>query len=898
MTWAVTVNAVPLGVLKRLYQELNGHEEATVTIPNTTANRVTVSTDQNTIIAWNTVAIFSGLLTGGDYGDDVIQAIVYDKVYQTLANQPLYTADYTTATAANTILGNILAGTGINVGNCPATTVSVRFVRANKFMSALFIAKTLRMDYYSSGGNTFNIGNHGSCELQLKLDEGSGTTANDTSNMGNDFAFPGGAANPTWVAGKFGNGLSFDGADYISKAAKVIDTTSDFTVVLYADPDGVAGNQYLVHRNLAWYLRLVGGEVGFWVDCATQDCLYVTNNASLLAAGGYYRISASYDQSAKTAKIFVNGVECTYGTSQAGIGGEVNTAGVVYIGRDSAGANYYTGDLDEIQLFQRELLDEEHVALNGLSPIWIPKRGIDRSKRKNHCVVIGSDVDGNEIVGEAYVNATTGIITLGTPGGGFSYRSMRKTSKIAADQTTMNRLAADFLKEEELNTSSIKLEFNIADTAYSDPGDYVVIENVLLELADVYRIQARTVTLGIVTLEIDRAEGKADKDILNLRRWEDLGIYGIIIDQVPLGMQGWVSDIEFTPGIAAANPHNSVEWDDGAAGNATITFDDGTSKVINAGNLGGMNQNSTYYFYYTIDDLTLNNTTNYAALSSTEDILIAKVLTPAAAATTQHVEIIMMQTGTGDSYGTSLFSAGVIITPDFRTAWNTGVGGAIAGVKISGTGIEGFSGGAVREFYLLTANGKGWFGGGACWLDATGLHIKGELANFYTAAGAAVGTIGGPVGATFDILAAAGINVALKNNLLTAYVVVNDDGTVTISAGIGDDINFAPGGDVDVISADVVPSGSIGKVGRIGAVWDEIHSDDFFGTVRYSDMHFTKDDIKCYSCGRRFKQGDRMNLLVKGFTEDSYGQEEMLAVPVHINCMFARLRRGFNGLFS
>jgi len=64
--------------------------------------------------------------------------------------------------------------------------------------------------------------------------------------------------------------------------------------------------------------------------------------------------------------------------------------------------------------------------------------------------------------------------------------------------------------------------------------------------------------------------------------------------------------------------------------------------------------------------------------------------------------------------------------------------------------------------------------------------------------------------------------------------------------------------------------------------WDEVHANDVYGTVRYADMHFL--DLRCKLCGKSFKVGDRLELIVTGFEEDPVTGTEMLAVPVHVGC--------------
>jgi len=51
------------------------------------------------------------------------------------------------------------------------------------------------------------------------FDDGSGNTAEDSSENGNDGEFVG---DPQWVDGKFGDALSFDGGSYVEVPASAI----------------------------------------------------------------------------------------------------------------------------------------------------------------------------------------------------------------------------------------------------------------------------------------------------------------------------------------------------------------------------------------------------------------------------------------------------------------------------------------------------------------------------------------------------------------------------------------------------------------------------------------------------------------------------------------------------
>jgi len=661
MSWDIDVGGTSVPTFEVLEQVLNGKEYLELYMGNTPAFRALVDVDRATTLSWETYTVFSGMLKGSKKTRGDIRGIVYDTVHEALANSSLFTNEYS-AEQADTIMTAVLAGTGIGLGECPTTNVSVRFDRAIKLFIAEFMAKWLRKDLWTSGGDTINIGQKGSCYLQLKMDEGAGTSyVYDTSGMEYNFAFPGGVADPTWVTGKFGNGLSFDGGDYLSRASKVIDTDDDFTVVFYVNPDGVAGNQYIMMRGTGWYVRLSGDEIEAWVDCATVDANYVTNNANLSAGGGYYRIAVVYDQSEKTFKIFKNGTECTYGTSQAGDGAEVNGDTTVYIGRDTAGANYLSGDLDEIQVFQRALIDKEVEMLDNMPMYNIPQDNDpmesqeDRGKQKNHCVVIGTDSSGNTIVGEAYVDATTGVVMKGTPPGGFTYRSMRKVEKGATDTATLNTKAASYLDSTSKSTVVKRVYAAIDDVYCIETGDYVVAQDTELGLADVYRVVKRRVSLGWVELHLDNTQKRTEDHIVDFSQYEDYGIY-VAIEEIPEGMQNWTSDIVFS-----AVDYNTASW---AAG--TITFADGDTLAINAGNTGNLAA-GWWWVYFTAGSATLQVTqTESDAVSPTTGIL-AKLYVG-----TDTSQDIMIETF-GNAQGTVVSRYGVGVSAVYAAAMQPGI---------------------------------------------------------------------------------------------------------------------------------------------------------------------------------------------------------------------------------
>lgn len=154
------------GKLKRIMQELDGHEEARFIIGNTAGNRTVVSQNRDVKISFDGTAIFKGTLYGVVYSRDLLECIAYNKCYETMKTKD-YTHTYT-ATAASTILSDVCTAAGVVAGVCPSTNLSVRFKRAICFDIGVFLADACNSEFYAdedAGGNPrFNIATRGSAK--------------------------------------------------------------------------------------------------------------------------------------------------------------------------------------------------------------------------------------------------------------------------------------------------------------------------------------------------------------------------------------------------------------------------------------------------------------------------------------------------------------------------------------------------------------------------------------------------------------------------------------------------------------------------------------------------------------------------------------------------------------
>ncbi len=218
------------------------------------------------------------------------------------------------------------------------------------------------------------------------LDDGIGLTAADTAPAGvsNDSGALGTGANtPTWIGGKFGYGLRFDGVnDYVHIASSTdlnIGTNAvsmSAWVNLDVLPSAVstfgpiydsAGDSYVL------YLQQGVNELRFKVT-TTNGAARPGIPQAALSTGSWHHLAAVYNGAAGaagTAKIYWDGVLMDThtgddGTPGTGLTGNVTAGQVARMGNDT-GTSYYAGALDDLGVWNRALTDAEvaYIASGG-----------------------------------------------------------------------------------------------------------------------------------------------------------------------------------------------------------------------------------------------------------------------------------------------------------------------------------------------------------------------------------------------------------------------------------------------------------------------------------------------------------------------------------------------------
>jgi hypothetical protein len=189
-----------------------------------------------------------------------------------------------------------------------------------------------------------------------KFDEGSGTTAADSSGNGNSLSLGGGTF-PSWVAGHKGNALSFSGSDYLRSAADIDLKMAAGTVTAWFKSPSAA-DQKVVSIGSSEFIHPIAMDSG-----TTRTCWYEPipddggcETGATVNDGNWHFMAVVYNGT--TINTYLDNSpapDITYGPFLTTY--EVNDK--LMIGATSGGAYRFSGEIDEIRVYSRALsLDE------------------------------------------------------------------------------------------------------------------------------------------------------------------------------------------------------------------------------------------------------------------------------------------------------------------------------------------------------------------------------------------------------------------------------------------------------------------------------------------------------------------------------------------------------------
>jgi fibronectin type 3 domain-containing protein len=199
-----------------------------------------------------------------------------------------------------------------------------------------------------------------SLQAHWRFDETSGTTAADASSFARTATVAGGAV---WAAGQFGNSLTFDGVNDVVTTPLGTDMNA-WTVSLWVRsptaPNGgvVSGPIHAANMEINWNHPVASVQ-----GSATVRVGWNWYGASFgpLAANTWYHLVATYD--GENLRTYKNGVIVA---TNAQPSGAPDVAGsTLTIGKHSTAAQFFTGSVDNVRVYNRALSDSEVTALTS-----------------------------------------------------------------------------------------------------------------------------------------------------------------------------------------------------------------------------------------------------------------------------------------------------------------------------------------------------------------------------------------------------------------------------------------------------------------------------------------------------------------------------------------------------
>ncbi len=214
-----------------------------------------------------------------------------------------------------------------------------------------------------------------------RFNEGSGSTASDSSSAGNNGTLTNFDTSTAWNPGLVGGGLSFDGANDFVELGDILnfDSATPFTISAWTNRQSVGADHTIFAR--ADYTDPVL-QRGYWFgfsstdtlnlflvsDSSTGNRLRIDSTTVFNTPSTPHHVAVTYDGStmASGAKLFVDGTEetvtvvsdalagTTLNPAPARIGGSIDTAGMPL-----ASLYNFEGIIDDIAVYNRALTVQE-----------------------------------------------------------------------------------------------------------------------------------------------------------------------------------------------------------------------------------------------------------------------------------------------------------------------------------------------------------------------------------------------------------------------------------------------------------------------------------------------------------------------------------------------------------
>ena len=196
-----------------------------------------------------------------------------------------------------------------------------------------------------------------------KFDEGSGTTANDSSGNGNTGTL---VSSPVWTNGIYGKALNFAGNSYVDAGNSSSTNPSTITIAAWVKLNDTSPTSYSRiierggwasdHKTESYYMYQAQSTTNIGCEFTNASSKQIDLQVSSLNLNQWYHVACTYDGS--SGKLYLNGV-LRYSWDLGIIGNLQTTIHPVRIGADSNGGEKFNGTIDEVQVWNRSLASDE-----------------------------------------------------------------------------------------------------------------------------------------------------------------------------------------------------------------------------------------------------------------------------------------------------------------------------------------------------------------------------------------------------------------------------------------------------------------------------------------------------------------------------------------------------------
>jgi hypothetical protein len=194
--------------------------------------------------------------------------------------------------------------------------------------------------------------------FSVDLNEGTGTTAKDNSIYGNNGIVDG----ASWVAGKSGQALDFDGVDdYIDFGNPgILDLPGSRSMSAWIKPNTNSPYKCIIAKSM-WKgsIFLSYGKLRAIVDGNVTDADSISNET--VSTGTWQHVAMTFDINGdKKIHLYINGQEVTYSRQNVLVGSPVSTSAHNFTIGSDVGINYwFDGIIDEVRIDKRVLSADE-----------------------------------------------------------------------------------------------------------------------------------------------------------------------------------------------------------------------------------------------------------------------------------------------------------------------------------------------------------------------------------------------------------------------------------------------------------------------------------------------------------------------------------------------------------